>query len=163
MSEQVYSTEELNSVLRRLTSQQLQFVAVRLYTETDAEAAESMGLDPGVVYRWGNKALVNEAVTMTTALYVKPIAQDMLQRLVIPSIIRLGEIISDREAYNRDVLRAIAEVLDRADLSRKALLEGQVKHEIEFTSESLLAASEKVAALERELFGDDDDDGGSDA
>ncbi len=97
MSDQVYTTEQLNSVLRRLTSAQLQFVAARLYTDTDAEAAEAIGVPAATVYNWPNKALVNEAVTMTNAVYIKPVAQDLLHRRACQRLWP-GEIIADPEA-----------------------------------------------------------------
>lgn len=160
MSDQVYTTEQLNSVLRRLTSAQLQFVAARLYTDTDAEAAEAIGVPAAIVYNWPNKALVNEAVTMTNAVYIKPVAQDLLHRLVVPAIMRLGEIIADPEAHNRDVLRAISDVLDRSDITKKSMVESRVTQEVSFTSEALRRAADQVAALERELLADDDDSDG---
>lgn len=157
---------ELNAILRRLTMAQLRFVAARLHTATDKEASEELGFAESTVRNWPNKKEVNRALELAHVCYIKPIALEKLNRLVIPTIERLGSIVKNPESYDRDAIRAGAEILDRSDLSKKSILEANVTHDVAFTSETLLTAAERIKELERELFGEDDEsdesDGGDD-
>lgn len=54
--------EKLRTVLRRLTPQQLRFVAVRPHCNSDAEAAREAGIPAETVWRWPQR--VHQAVRL---------------------------------------------------------------------------------------------------
>lgn len=72
------SSDQLEQVLARLTTDQIRFVVARQQFSTDKEAAEEIGIKPDTVYQWKHKGLpIDDAVRfmaldgMITALHIR--------------------------------------------------------------------------------------------
>jgi transcriptional regulator with XRE-family HTH domain len=69
--------QRLKDLLQTLSMTQLRFMVMRMDAKSDKEAAEAIGLAPGTVKNWENKAQVDEAVNlmrfdgMLTALEIR--------------------------------------------------------------------------------------------
>ena len=62
-------SEQLATVLRQLTSDQIRFIVARQEVATDKEAAEAIGVKPDTVYQWKSRygAPIDEAVRLMIA------------------------------------------------------------------------------------------------
>lgn len=102
----------LDDILATLTTQQLDFVAVRMYVKTDKEAAERLDVAEPTVYGWPNKKDVNEAVRLAKMDGVN-IAREKLKRLASKAVDTIDAAMGDKE---KPGLNAALAVLNRVGL-----------------------------------------------
>ena len=62
--EQKSTSEQLEAVLGRLTTDQIRFVVARQECATDKDAADAIDVKPNTVYKWKAEAPVDEAVRL---------------------------------------------------------------------------------------------------
>lgn len=118
--ELITSGGDLRVLLASLTSNQLQYLAVRVNTHTDREACELIGLDGLASSRWPNKGDVDLALKgllMDRAL----IASERLARLVDPAVLEIedqlrnGSKAARRWAAEQVLDRSIGKAVARVD------------------------------------------------
>lgn len=114
----------LAEVLKKLTADQLRFVAARLNTNTDKAAAESAGIPQQTVYNWPNKEDVNEAVRLAGMDTIE-VARERLRRLLLKAVDVLDE---EMDAGKPKRLDAAKEAFDRGGLppTQRHEVEGQL-------------------------------------
>lgn len=107
-------TEErtLDDILATLTTQQLDFVAVRMYKKTDKEAAIELDIADNTVYGWPNKEDVNAAVRLAKLDGVN-VAREKLKRLASKAVDTVDAAMGDKQSPG---LTAALAVLNRVGL-----------------------------------------------
>jgi len=104
--EKQYS-EELDSLLAQLSTDQIRYVIARQDFATDKEAAESVGIKPKTVYSW--PPIVKEAVRLmaydglTTARHIRR------RNLAKAMQVKVGGLDSDKEGIQQRVATEIIE------------------------------------------------------
>ena len=116
---------ELDSILRRLTTNQLKFVRARLSSPTDADAAREIGLVKGTVYAWWQKSPerkieVQRAIQLLNLDGVA-IAHEVNRRAVATAAEKIVELLDNPDALMR--FRAATDILDRAGVKGPANVE----------------------------------------
>lgn len=144
-------SERLGDIIRSLSAQQLDFVAARMWTNTDAEAAIHCRISPNTAYNWDNKQDVNEAVRLAKMDGVL-LAHEKLRRLVYRAIGVLEEEMAPRKRRRLD---AAKEVLNRGgvDSPRRVELTGRDGGPIETRDASGITDEERVARIAAILDG----------
>ena len=100
--------ESLQELLASFDEDQLRFVAARIHCKSDVDAARALGVKRGVIYNWGNKQDINEAVRLAQVRTLE-VSRERLNRLVEKAVTVL-----DTEMDNkRNRLNAAIQVLDR--------------------------------------------------
>ncbi len=102
------NTNDLASLLKTLTPNQLDFVRARLDCNSDAEAARVSGVAPGTVARWKAEGAPIDAVIQLAKMDSVILATEMLRRLGTKAVDVL-----EGEMSGRRKLDAAKDVLDR--------------------------------------------------
>lgn len=101
------TSEQLEAILARLSTDQIRYVVARQEFATDKEAAEEIGISPRTVYSWGND--VREAVRMM-ALDGLVTAQHIRRRnLAKAMLIKVKGLDSDDDVLRQKVATEIIE------------------------------------------------------
>ena len=106
------NSSDLTNILKQLNVVQIRFCIARCETKTDKEAAEVIGITPGVVKGWnddGSKQLVDEAVRLM--VYDGVITAQELRRrnLAKAMAIKVSGLDSDDEKMRQSVATEIIE------------------------------------------------------
>jgi hypothetical protein len=100
--------DELASLLKTLTVDQIRFIVARQDCSSDAEAARVIGINKGTVSRWGDP--VQRAVVLM-ALDGVHIAQELLRRALNEAVqVKIDGLRSRNEHVRQDVS---TEIIDR--------------------------------------------------
>lgn len=103
--------QKLLEILKTLSPLQLEFVAARLVTQSDKDAALQIGISPDSVYNWPNKADINEAVRLAKIDSVN-VAREKLRRLACEAV----DAVAKEMRGTRNRLPAALAILDRVGL-----------------------------------------------
>lgn len=111
--------DDLDALLSTLSDLQLRFVKARLGAQSDAEAAEEIGIAAGTVYNWPNKEAVRAAVQLARKDAVA-VAAERLRRLSNVAVDVYVEALEGEESVGvaRDVLdRVMGRPTQRTEVS----------------------------------------------
>lgn len=108
---------ELLTLLKTLSQAQVEFVAARLGTKSDKEAAQAIGIPPDTAYKWPNKSVINQILRLAVLNNLE-VARERLSRLTLKAVGVL-----DKEMDGDKPLPPACEVLDRAGLAARRELD----------------------------------------
>jgi hypothetical protein len=106
--------------LRVLRPTELDYLRVRLTTDTDVEACAQLQLSPNTMKQWRNKPLIDEAVRLSRADGVV-LAVEILRRGAASAASLLVREVDGRGSMGR--IKAAAEVLDRLGVKGTQLVD----------------------------------------
>jgi len=109
--------EELKVILDSLTPTQLEYISVRIYCQSDKEAAEKMGIGTQTVYNWSNKQDVKRALQLTaqaTVTISATLAGELLKSLALPAVQVIADQLTHSPAHIKQ--RAALAVMDRTGM-----------------------------------------------
>lgn len=100
----------LIEILKQLNTNQLRYISIREECASDKEAAETIGISPGTVYNWPEKALIDEALNLMAFDGVL-VASEILRRAYPKAAaVKAAGLDSDSEPIRQNVA---TEILDR--------------------------------------------------
>jgi hypothetical protein len=111
----------LDSILKSLSTSQLQYVAARMYANSDADAARETGFALSTVYGWENKADIAEAIRLARMDSIQ-IAREKLRRVASKAVDVIEDELAARRGTSKRLDAALA-ALDRVGVSPKNTLE----------------------------------------
>lgn len=140
---------ELQDLLNKLSPQQLNFVAARLDTKTDKEAADIAGIPVATVYSWANKVDVDRAVNLAKQ-DILAVARARLQQNVNQAVDTL--IAGLKQKKGLTALRSACEILDRAGLVKGSSLDitsqgGRIGREDTYTWDQRIAVFAQIVEM----------------
>ena len=98
---QIFEEDTLSDVMKRLSPIQRKFVSATLHTKSKKEAAESIGMSPNSVYKWGGPGSdINKAMALLQEERVEAI-QGQVEKLAAKSV----GIIDDLLDSDQDIVK----------------------------------------------------------